>query len=88
MAGSGHLALNKLLQTPELDAIASPYRYVEMVRNASLGPMLAHGQGSCLFLLFVRGCHRQIPASGVIFPFASLFLVWLDCFIRGCDSAV
>ena len=43
LAGSGHLALHRLLRFPDLDAIASPYMYNHLVRNNSLGPLLPHG---------------------------------------------
>jgi hypothetical protein len=37
MAGSGHLALQTLMQSPHIDVISSPYNYEALVRNASLG---------------------------------------------------
>ena len=43
MAGSGHLALGALLDSPAVDAVASPYRYPDIVRNSSLGPLMPHG---------------------------------------------
>eukprot|EP01046_Picozoa_sp_COSAG06_P034220 COSAG06_NODE_3567_length_5177_cov_13.422804_2_plen_240_part_00 len=43
LAGSGHLALHRLLRFPDLDAIASPYMYNHLVRNNSEGPLLPHG---------------------------------------------
>lgn len=43
LAGSGHLALHRLLRFSDLDAIASPYMYNNLVRNNSKGPLLPHG---------------------------------------------
>lgn len=43
LAGSGHLALHRLLRFPDLDAFASPYMYNHLVRNNSEGPLLPHG---------------------------------------------
>jgi hypothetical protein len=37
MAGSGHLALQTLMQSPHIDVISSPYNYEALVRNAALG---------------------------------------------------
>ena len=44
LPGSGHLALTRLLSSPHLDAVVSPYTYQAFVRNNSRGaPMTAHG---------------------------------------------
>ena len=43
MSGSGHLALQTLLESPHLDVIQSPYRYDAVVRNASLGGYSCNG---------------------------------------------
>jgi hypothetical protein len=43
LAGSGHLALHKLLESPHTDGIVSPYTYLNLARNNSLGPLMAHG---------------------------------------------
>jgi hypothetical protein len=44
LPGSGHLALQQLLESAHLDAVASPYMYQSMVRNNSRGgALMAHG---------------------------------------------
>lgn len=44
LPGSGHLALRQLLESPHLDAVASPYMYQSTVRNNSRGgALMAHG---------------------------------------------
>ena len=44
LPGSGHLALQQLLESPHLNGVASPYMYQSMVRNNSRGgPLMPHG---------------------------------------------
>jgi hypothetical protein len=43
LTGSGHLALHRLLRSPHVDGVASPYLYSPLVRNSSLGPLVVHG---------------------------------------------
>ena len=44
LPGSGHLALQQLLESQHLDAVASPYMYQAIVRNNSRGgPLTPHG---------------------------------------------
>ena len=42
LAGGGHLAITEVLNSPDVDAIMSPYQYETLVRQPA-GTLLPHG---------------------------------------------